>query len=219
MDLAPYLEYTNLTSSITGTEVDQLVLEAGRKGLIGVCIPPFWVKRASREIGTKPISLISVVGFPLGFQMTETKMMETELALRDGAEELDVTLNFSAFTANMPWVKIELAKISKQIHQQQKAFKVIVNALEMLPKELLKSAKIAADAGADFVSANTGARPCEPEIVTYLRENLSANVGIKVAGLVEGRQQAIDLVNAGADRIGISALNDLVEGDGENNSL
>ena len=82
-------------------------------------MPPFWVKRAHREIGSASVKLVTVAGFPFGYNMTETKIEEIKLAIADGAHEIDLVLNISALKSNMEWAKIELAKCGKVIHEKK----------------------------------------------------------------------------------------------------
>src|SRR6478736_3104389 len=89
MDIASYIEHTNLSPTLTIRDIDQLVVEATQFNFLGVCVPPFWVKRAKREIGKNKILLVTVAGFPLGYSMTETKLDEIKRAIDNGADEVD----------------------------------------------------------------------------------------------------------------------------------
>ena len=134
-NLERFIEHTYLKPTITGKEVDKLIAEAKEYGFIGACVPPFWVKRASREIGNADIQLVTVIGFPLGYNMTETKVEEMKLAIRDGADELDLVMNVSAVKDGMPWPKIEFAKCSKLAHEEGKLLKVIIETAYLNTKE------------------------------------------------------------------------------------
>ena len=212
MDLGPFIESTNLDPRILGKDVDKLVEEAATHQIFGICVPPFWVKRAAREIGKNDVSLITVVGFPFGFQMTETKILEAEMAMRDGADEVDVVLHLTSFANNLPWTKIELAKLAHTVHEKEKILKVIIETSLWEEKQMLKAAKMAADAGADFVKTSTGIGTPRigAGVISLLRRNLPDHVGINASGGIRDRQQAIDLVNAGADRLGTSSAINLV---------
>jgi deoxyribose-phosphate aldolase len=97
MNLASYIEHTNLSPTLTISEIDQLVDEARQFNFLGVCVPPFWVKRAQREIGKDKIVLVTVAGFPLGYNMTETKLDEIKRAIDNGADEVDMVWNITSF--------------------------------------------------------------------------------------------------------------------------
>jgi deoxyribose-phosphate aldolase len=207
MDLAPYIESTDLRTVVTGKEIDALVHQAIDYGFLGVCVPPFWVKRASREIGQHPLRLVTVVGFPLGYQMTETKVEETKLAIRDGAHELDVVINISAIKDGIPWPKIELARLSKLIHESGCLMKVIIECPLLTDAEMEAATKLCVDAGADFVKTSTGTTgvAVDPGTVAKLRRWAPAAVGIKASGGIKTYEQAVALIQAGADRLGTSS--------------
>lgn len=208
-----FIEHTNLKPTITGKDVDKLVAEAKEHSLLGVCVPPFWVKRAAREIGKADIQLVTVVGFPLGYQMTEAKEEETRLAIRDGADEIDVVMNISAFKDGMMWFKIELVKLSKMIHESERMMKVILETAYLDDAEIIKAANIAKDAGVDFVKTSTGFAHAGAQVnhIKLMRENLPSQVGIKASGGIKTLEDATALIKAGADRIGTSSGVDIVK--------
>ncbi|WP_258098956.1 deoxyribose-phosphate aldolase [Marinoscillum pacificum] len=215
MNIRRFIESTNLQTTITGNDVDALIAEAKALEVFGVCVPPFWVKRASREIGDADLSLVTVIGFPLGYQMTETKVEEAKLALRDGANELDVVMNVSAFKDGMPWPKIEFAKLSKLAHEYDAMLKVIIEVAYLTDEEIVRAARLCSDAGVDFVKTSTGMVTNGGATVHHiklLREVLPSSVGIKASGGIKTRKQAIQLIEAGADRIGTSSAAQIVNG-------
>ena len=207
MNLASYIEHTNLKPTITINDVDLLVDEARQWKLLAVCVPPFWVKRARREIGNEKIILVTVAGFPLGYNMTETKLDEIHRAIDNGADEIDVVWNVSAFKTNLPWTKIDLAKCSSLAHNHQKLLKVIVETAYLSDSELEKACKICADAGADFVKTSTGFAPTGATIehIEIMKKSLPGHVGIKASGGIKTAEQTIAMINAGANRIGTSS--------------
>ena len=136
MNIARYIEHTNLSPTLTISSIDKLVEEARQYNFFGVCVPPFWVKRAQREIGTAEIVLVSVAGFPLGYNMTETKLDEIKRAFDNGADEIDVVWNVTSFKTGIPWTKIEIAKCSKLVHDHQKLLKVIIETAYLSDSEI-----------------------------------------------------------------------------------
>jgi len=202
-----YIEHTNLKPTITGKNVDQIIAEAKEHQFVGVCIPPFWVKRVSREIDKTDIQLVTVAGFPLGYNMTETKIEEIKLAMRDGADEIDVVMNVSAIKDGMPWPKIEFAKCSNLIHDNYKLVKVILETALLTEDEIMKACKLCADAGVDYVKTSTGfaGEGAKVEHIKLMREVLPSNVGIKASGGIKTFDDAVAMINAGADRIGTSS--------------
>lgn len=206
-DIYRYLEYTNLSATLTYGEVDQMILDARQYNFLGICVPPFWVKKVSRDLGDADVQVVTVIGFPLGYQMTETKLQEIELAIRNGANELDMVMHISAFKSGMPWVKVEIAKCASLAHEYGCLLKVILETAYLTDEEIVEVCKLCADAGADFVKTSTGfvSEGASVHHVQLMRKTLPSDVGIKASGGIKTAQQAIELIEAGADRIGASA--------------
>jgi deoxyribose-phosphate aldolase len=202
-----YIEQTVLKVQTTDKDIESLVEDAKTYGFIGICVPPFWVKKAKREIGDSDIQLVSVVGFPLGYNLTETKLLEAEQLIQNGADEIDVVWSITAFRAGMNWPKIELARMSQLCHDQERILKVIIETAYLDREEIIKACKICADAGVDYVKTSTGFAPegAKVEHISLMREHLPSNVGIKASGGIKSLEQAINLIKAGADRLGTSS--------------
>jgi len=202
-----YIEHTNLNPQVTISQIDQLVDEARQFNFFGVCVPPFWVKRAKREIAQAKIALVTVIGFPLGYNMTETKLDEIKLAIDNGADELDMVWNISSFKTEFPWTKIDIAKCCKLSHDNEKIMKVIIETAYLSDEEIVTACKICADAGADFVKTSTGFAPAGAKAahIKLMRESLPAHVGIKASGGIKDYVQAIEMISSGADRLGTSS--------------
>jgi deoxyribose-phosphate aldolase len=201
-----YIEHTNLSPTITANHVEELVKTAKAHNFVGICVPPFWVKKAKRDLGDADIQLVTVIGFPLGYQMSHTKKMEIETAIKDGADELDLVLNISALKSDMNWPKIEVAMSSKLAHEHGKMLKVIIETAYLSDEEIKEACIFCADAGADFVKTSTGFAPegAKEEHIKLMRSVLPSNVGIKASGGIKTHEQAKKLIEAGADRIGTS---------------
>ena len=206
MDLASHIEFTNLKPTVTVSDIDRLVAEAKQAKFFAVCVPPFWVKRARREIGNDKIILVTVAGFPLGYNMTETKLDEIQRGIDNGADEIDVVWNVSSFKSGLPWTKIEIAKCALLAHTNHKQLKVIIETAYLSPAEIEIACKICADAGADFVKTSTGFAPAgaTKDCIELMRKVLPHNVGIKASGGIKTYEQAVAMIEAGADRIGTS---------------
>jgi deoxyribose-phosphate aldolase len=207
VNLAAYIEHTNLKPTLTISDVDKLVEEARQFGFVGVCVPPFWVKRARREIGKEKIFLVTVAGFPLGYNMTETKLDEIQRAIDNGADEIDVVWNVSAFKTGLPWTKIDIAKCSALAHNHQKLLKVILETAYLSDAEIERACKICADAGADFVKTSTGFATAGATVhhITIMKKSVPDHVGIKASGGIKTHEQVVAMIEAGATRIGTSA--------------
>jgi deoxyribose-phosphate aldolase len=207
MDIARFIEHTNLNPTLVISDIDRLVKEAVEFGFHGVCVPPFWVKRAQREIGQQSVKLITVAGFPLGYSITETKLDEIRRAIDNGADEIDVVMNISSFKTGIPWTKIDIAKCSKLAHDSQKILKVIIETAYLSDLEIESACKLCADAGADFVKTSTGfaSTGARVEHVRIMKSALTSSVGIKASGGIKTFEQAQALIDAGATRIGTSS--------------
>ncbi len=207
MNLSRFIEHTNLSPALCIADIDLLVMEAKQYNFLGICVPPFWVKRAKREIGKENIILVTVAGFPVGYNMTETKLDEMKRAIDNGADEVDVVWNISSFKTGIPWTKIEIAKCSKLAHDQQKIIKVIIETAYLSLEEIVTATKICCDAGVDFVKTSTGFAPsgATVEHIKLIKSALVPGVGIKASGGIKTKAQAIEMIDAGASRIGTSS--------------
>jgi deoxyribose-phosphate aldolase len=207
MEIASCIEHTNLSPTLTISDIDKLVEEAVRHRFHGICVPPFWVQRAKREIAGRNVALVTVAGFPLGYSMTETKLEEIQRALDNGADEIDIVWNISSFKTGIPWTKIEVAKCAKKVHDYQKLIKVIIETAYLSDDEIVSACKLCADAGADFVKTSTGFAPAgaKAEHIALMRKSLPSEVAIKASGGIKTKEQALAMINAGATRIGTSS--------------
>ncbi|MBO3699419.1 deoxyribose-phosphate aldolase [Roseivirga sp. E12] len=207
MDISRYIEHTNLKPNLEDRDIDVLVKEAIDHKFIGVCVPPFWVKRASRELADHDTQLVTVIGFPLGYQMTQSKLLEIETAIDDGAHELDVVMNVSAFKSGMPWVKVELAKCANLIHQSSCMMKVIIETAYLTKNEIIVATKLASEAGTDFVKTSTGfaSSGAQADDIVLMRAHAPSNVGLKASGGIKDLYTLQAMIAAGADRIGTSS--------------
>ena len=206
MDINRYIEQTNLKPNLIDKDIDELVQQATSHEFIGVCLPPFWVKRASRELSQSDTQLVTVIGFPLGYQRTESKLLEIEKAIEDGANELDIVMNVSAFKSGMPWTKIELAKGAHIIHEAGCMMKVILETSYLTIEEIEVATRLCVEAGTDWVKTSTGfsSAGATQEHVRLMRTVAPSNVGVKASGGIRSLDQAKAMIEAGADTPGVS---------------
>jgi deoxyribose-phosphate aldolase len=202
-----YLEHTILKPNITHQDIDIIVQESIENEFKGICIPPFWVKKARKELGNSEVQLVTISGFPFGYNKTETKIFEIEQAMEDGADEVDIVWNLSAFKAEMNWVKNDIAKCAELLHRNSKVLKVILETAYLNKEEIIAGCLICKDAGADFVKTSTGFahEGATVENIKIMRSTLPSSVGIKAAGGIKDFATARALIEAGADRIGTSS--------------
>ena len=208
-----FLESTLLKPTMTGSEVDLLVKEAIEEQFVGICVPPFWVKKVRRDLGEENIQLVTVIGFPFGYTDTATKVFETKEAIRQGADELDLVWSQTAYHSGMNWPKIEIAQIAKICHEEERILKVIIETANLNEAQIIEACLICQDAGVDFVKTSTGyaSAGAKGDHIKLMREKLSSNVGIKASGGIKTLDFALELIKAGADRIGTSSAKALMD--------
>lgn len=212
-NLNRFLESTLLRPTMTGREVDQLIADAIEEQFVGVCIPPFWVKKVKRDLADQDIQVVTVIGFPFGFEDTATKVAETREAIRSGADELDLVWSQTAFHSGMNWPKIEIAQLSKICHEEERILKVIVETAYLTSEQIREACLICQDAGADYVKTSTGYAPsgAKVEDIALMRETLSSAIGVKASGGIKTLEFAVNLIRAGADRIGTSSAKAIMD--------
>lgn len=212
-NLNRFLESTLLRPTMKAQEVDLLIKDAVEEQFVGVCVPPFWVKKVKRELKDQDIQVVTVIGFPFGFEDTATKVAETREAILNGADELDLVWSQTAFHSGMNWPKIEIAQIAKICHSEERILKVIIETAYLTPEQIREACMICQDAGADFVKTSTGYAPsgAKVEDIQLMRQTLSSAIGIKASGGIKTLDFALELVKAGADRIGTSSAKAIME--------
>lgn len=212
-NLNRFLESTLLRPTMKVQEVDLLINDAIEEQFIGVCVPSFWVKKVKRELKEEDIQVVTVIGFPFGFEDTATKVGETREAILNGADELDLVWSQTAFHSGMNWPKIEIAQIAKICHSEERILKVIIETAYLTPEQIREACLICQDAGADFVKTSTGYAPsgAKVEDIKLMRETLSSTIGIKASGGIKTLDFALELIKSGADRIGTSSAKAIME--------
>ena len=207
-ELAARIDHTLLRPDATREQIRRLCAEAREYGFATVCVPPFFVAEAARELRETAVVVCTVVGFPLGYTMPTIKAVEAERALHDGAREIDMVLNVGAFkSGELALCGEEIAALAEICHDGDALLKVIIETALLTPEEIAGAGKLGAVAGADFIKTSTGfaARGASVGDLRVLRVSLPASVRIKAAGGIRTRGQAEELLGAGADRLGCSA--------------
>lgn len=213
INLNRFLESTLLKPTMTDREVDVLVRDAIEEQFIGVCVPPFWVKKVKRDLKEEDIQVVTVIGFPFGFEDTATKVAEAKEAIKNGADELDLVWSQTAFHSGMSWPKIEIAQLAKICHEEERRLKVIIETAYLNSDQIREACLICGDAGADFVKTSTGYAPsgAKVEDIRLMRQVLPSAIGIKASGGIKTLEFALELIEAGADRIGTSSAKAIME--------
>ncbi|WP_020532299.1 deoxyribose-phosphate aldolase [Flexithrix dorotheae] len=212
--LNQYIEHTNLKPTATQADIEKLLEEAIQYQFLGVCVPPYWVKKVKRDIGQNEIRLVTVAGFPLGYNMSQTKLAEISRAIEEGADEIDVVMNLSAFKSDAKgWAKVEVAQFAKLSHQHDVLLKMILETAYLSDEEIVTACKFCKDAGADFVKTSTGFGPfgATPEHVKLMKDTVGETVGVKASGGIKTLDQVKILIASGAERIGTSSGVEIVK--------
>ena len=215
--LAPrHFDHTLLRPEATAAQVARTCREAAAHGFAAACVPPCHVAAAAALLAGTGVAVCTVVGFPLGYAAPAAKLAEAEVALADGATELDMVLNVSALKSGLDAaVRADVAALAARCHAAGALLKVILETALLDEAEIARAALLCAAAGADFVKTSTGfaSRGASVEDVQLLRRVLPAHVRIKASGGIRTRAAALALLAAGADRLGCSNSVALLLGD------
>ena len=204
------VDHTILAPAATWDQVKAVCDEGRQFGVASVCIPPRYVKRASDYVGNS-LKICTVIGFPNGYCTPEVKVFETEDAFRDGADEIDMVINQGlAKSGDWEGVLEEIKAVKASC--KGRILKVIVEACNFSQEEKLTLCRVVSMSGADFIKTSTGfaAGGATVEDVLLFRTHISPDMRVKAAGGIRTFEQAQAMIEAGADRIGASALVGLV---------
>lgn len=208
LNLATFIEHTILKADCVEADIEKICAEAIEHNFKGVCVPPTYVNRAARLLQGKKSNVITVIGFPMGYSVTPVKVEEVRKAIDDGAAEIDMVINISAFKSkNYKAVQKDIESVADFTHLHNKLIKVIIETGLLTDEEIRKACNIAAKAGADFLKTSTGFNGAGASVnaVKIMRDVLPKKIKIKASGGIRERKFAIGLVEAGADRIGTSS--------------
>jgi deoxyribose-phosphate aldolase len=207
-ELAHHIEHTNLKADCTNDDIVKLCNEAVEHGFYGVCVPPHHVQLAKKSIRKADVKIITVVGFPFGYNTVSSKVEETKKAITAGAHEVDMVMNIAAFkSGDITTVQNDIQSVTTACHLQNRQVKVIIETGFLSDAEIKQACKICADCEADFIKTSSGYGPtgATPEVVKLIRKSVPAKIKIKAAGGIRDHKTVQKLVEAGADRIGTSA--------------
>jgi len=213
-DLARLIDHTLLAPETSCLAVEQLCAEAVELGVGAVCVSPTMVSTA---VGSLPEGFVvaSVVGFPSGAHWAAVKAREAEQAYEDGAREIDMVINLAA-VADGRWneVSAEVAKL-RDIVGGEVVLKVIIESALWDDTQIIESCKAAVAGGADFVKTSTGyhkAGGASIHAVRVMRDTVGSKVGVKASGGVRTFATAMEMITAGADRLGTSSARTILDG-------
>ena len=207
MNLAARIDHTLLRPDATEAQIAQLCQEAAVHGFASVCVPPSYVATAAGLLAGTGVAICTVIGFPLGYATSSVKFKEAEVAMYDGATELDMVINIAALkSGKAQLVQAEILDLADLCHVHQSLLKVIIETALLTEEEIVLACQLCVAGEADFVKTSTGfaSRGASVADVELMRRSLPETVRIKAAGGIRTREAALALVAAGADRIGSS---------------
>jgi deoxyribose-phosphate aldolase len=218
-DLARFLDHTLLKADATGKDIDKLCAEAREHGFFGVCVHGSWVAQARHLLEDTGVKITCVVGFPLGAMPGDVKRFETEAAIDDGAEEIDVVLNIGRLKeGDDKYVLRELRDVVEAA--DERTVKVILETCLLTHDEKIRACHLVVGSGARFVKTSTGfgAGGATVADVKLLRETVGDKFGVKASGGIRDTKTALAMIEAGATRLGTSASVAIVKGLAETGS-
>ena len=208
MEINRIIDHTLLKPEANEEQIEKLVKEAIEYNFFSVCVNPTWVKKCSEMLKDTGVKVCTVIGFPLGANTLETKVFETKNALDNGADEIDMVINIGYMKSKkFHEVENEIAELAKICHDKGAILKVILENCLLTRDEIKKACQLSDKAGADFVKTSTGfsTSGADAEDVKLMKESVSDRVKVKTSGGIRDYKKAMEMVNNGADRLGVSA--------------
>ena len=204
-------DHTLLLQSATWEEIKAICDDGKKYKTASVCIPPCYVKKAKEYVGND-VKICTVIGFPNGNMTTETKVFETEDALRNGADEIDMVINIGMLKAGeYSYVLEEIRKIKSVCGE--KVLKVIIETCLLTDEEKVKMCEIVTESGADFIKTSTGFSTAGATFadIELFAKNVGHSVRIKAAGGISSLEDAEKYLELGACRLGTSRVVKIVK--------
>lgn len=206
MNLSKYIDHTILKPDATAEQVDAICAEALQYDFASVCVNQYNTKRVKEKLTGSSVLVCTVVGFPLGAVTKEVKAFETECAIRDGADEIDMVINIGALKDGFDDLVLEDIK-AVVAAAQGRTVKVIIETCLLTDEEKVRACELSVKAKAHFVKTSTGFSSGGATVsdVALMRRTVGSNAFVKASGGVRDYDGAMAVINAGADRIGASS--------------
>jgi deoxyribose-phosphate aldolase len=205
--LARYLDHTQLKPQAQPGQIRTLCEEAREHRMASVCVNPVYVALAAELLSDTDVDVCTVIGFPLGATSTAAKVCEAQLALAEGATELDMVMAIGLLKAgDEDAVRGDIAAVAALAHAHGAVLKVIIETALLTDREKTRACTLAKAAKADFVKTSTGfaASGATVEDVALMRKTVGPEMGVKAAGGIHSYEEALAMIEAGATRIGAS---------------
>lgn len=212
-EILKHIDHTLLKAVATWEDIKVLCDEAIKYETASVCVPACYISRIHETYGDK-INICTVVGFPLGYSVTEAKVLETRKAIEDGANEIDMVINISDVKNG------DFEKVTKEIAALKEAcgdkiLKVIIETCYLTEEEKIAMCKSVTEAGADYIKTSTGFGTAGATIedIRLFKKYIGPNVKMKAAGGVKTVADLEMFINEGCDRIGTSSAVNMFKGE------
>lgn len=214
-DIAKMIDHTLLKPDATPDQIAQLCYEARKYNFASVCVNPANVPLCAELLKGSPVKVCTVIGFPLGANLPEVKAFEAQTAIQQGATEIDMVINIGALKAkDFEMVARDIRRVVKVCHEAGVLVKVILETSLLTDEEKVAGSLLAKEAGADYVKTSTGfsGGGATVEDVALMRRVVGPEMGVKASGGVHTREDAENMIKAGATRIGASAGIKIIQG-------
>lgn len=215
-NLARMIDHTLLKPEATIKEIEDLCAEAREYNFASVCVNPGYVSLCSKLLKGSPVKVCTVIGFPLGANTTEINRREAEIAIEQGAQEIDMVMNIGrAKSGDWEYIFNDVQQVVLAAKKHRVITKVILETALLNDEEKIKACIACKKAGADFVKTSTGFSKGGATVgdIALMKFVVGSSVGVKASGGIRTKQQAEDMIHSGADRIGASASVKIVLGE------
>ncbi|MCH8879509.1 MAG: deoxyribose-phosphate aldolase [Planctomycetes bacterium] len=213
--LAAMIDHTLLRPEATCPQIDRLCAQALNHGFCAVCVNPVYVSQAARRLTGSPVVVASVAGFPLGANTTAAKIEDARQAIDAGAREIDMVLQLGALIAGEKnRVRDDIAAVAEVVRaaSPDHVLKVILETAALSPELIALGCRCCAEAQVDFIKTSSGFHPAGGATEQAVRtlKKLATPIKIKAAGGIGDLKTALSMIEAGADRLGMSASVDVI---------
>ncbi|OON97524.1 MAG: deoxyribose-phosphate aldolase [Candidatus Epulonipiscioides saccharophilum] len=205
--ISKMIDHTLLKQDATEQQIKQLCKEAKENDFCSVCINPSYVPLCSAELQNSSVKVCTVIGFPLGATTTGTKVFEANEAIKNGANEVDMVINVGKLkSAEWDYIAEDITEVMN-VARNRAVLKVIIETCLLTEEEKIKVCQICKDIGVDFVKTSTGFSTggAIASDVELMRETVGPEMGVKASGNVRSLEDATNMINAGASRLGTSS--------------
>lgn len=214
LELAKYIDHTLLAPEATSRDIVKLCQEANEMKVAAVCMSPSLLPIPSGLLSGE-IALACVTGFPSGAHAGATKAFEAATTVKNGATEIDMVVNLG-FVYDSMWLELgdEIAAVRKVIVNSAK-LKVIIESAALTDEQIVMTCRVAVANGADFVKTSTGFHKsggASVHAVQLMRATVGDSIGVKASGGIRTRESALEMIKAGASRLGTSATRAILAG-------